>query len=279
MTVRMPVMYVPHGGGPWPFVEFGLDRTELVPLAEYFRSLPQLLPQKPAALLVISAHWEAKQPTVMSGAKPPMLYDYSGFPDQAYKITWPAPGNPELAARVRGLLDAAGFTSAQDDARGFDHGTFVPLKLSWPEAEIPTIQLSLLDSLAPEPHLRIGRALMPLRNEGVLIIGSGMSYHNLRGWRDPYADAEGRFDAWLRETATLDMQTRDRRLSSWTEAPAARLAHPRAEHLLPMMVVAGAAGEDRGKIGYHGQFMRRGISAVHFGGTTTTTARAPGSPS
>jgi aromatic ring-opening dioxygenase catalytic subunit (LigB family) len=278
---RMPVMYVPHGGGPWPFIEFGLDRSELLPLAEYFRSLPHLLPQKPAALLVISAHWEAKQPTVMSGANPPMLYDYSGFPDQAYGITWPAPGDPKLAARVRGLLDAAGFTSAQDEARGFDHGTFVPLKLSWPQAEIPTIQLSLLDSLAPEPHLRIGRALMPLRDEGVLIIGSGMSYHNLRGWRDPYADAEGRFDAWLRETATLDMQARDRRLCSWTEAPAARLAHPRAEHLLPMMVVAGAAGDDRGKVGYHGPFMRRGVSAVHFGsmGAATTIARAPGIPS
>lgn len=265
MTVRMPVMYVPHGGGPWPFVEMGLDRNELQPLAEYLRGLPQALPSKPTALLVISAHWEARQPTVMSGAQPPMLYDYYGFPDQAYAITWPAPGNPELATRVRGLLDAAGFTSAQDDARGFDHGTFIPLKVSWPQAEIPTIQLSLLDSLAPEPHLRIGRALMPLRDEGVLILGSGMSYHNLRGWRDPYADAEGRFDAWLRETATLDPQTRDRRLCSWNEAPAARLAHPRAEHLLPLMVVAGAAGEDRGTVGYHGMFMRRGVSGFHFG--------------
>jgi aromatic ring-opening dioxygenase catalytic subunit (LigB family) len=265
MNEHMPVLYVPHGGGPWPFVDFGLDHTELMPLAEYFHSLPQLLPAKPAALLVISAHWETPRPTVMSSARPPMLYDYYGFPDAAYSITWPAPGDPELAARVSTLLDAAGFTTARDDARGFDHGTFIPLKLSWPAAEIPTIQLSLLASLDPEPHVRIGRALMPLRDEGVLIIGSGMSYHNLRGWKDPYADAEGRFDAWLRETATLGPVSRDRRLCNWTEAPAARLAHPRAEHLLPMMVVAGAAGDDRGKVGYHGQFMRRGVSALHFG--------------
>jgi aromatic ring-opening dioxygenase catalytic subunit (LigB family) len=265
MSERMPVLYVPHGGGPWPFVEFGLDRAELLPLAEYFRALPQTLPRKPTALLVISAHWETQQPTVMSSAQPPMLYDYYGFPDAAYSITWPAPGNPELAARVRVLLDAAGFRTAFDDARGFDHGTFVPLKLSWPQAEIPTIQLSLLASLDPESHLRIGRALAPLRDEGVLIIGSGMSYHNLRGWKDPYADAEGRFDAWLRETATLDPEERDRRLSKWNEAPAAKLAHPRAEHLLPMMVVAGAAGRERGRVGYHGKFMRRGVSALHFG--------------
>jgi aromatic ring-opening dioxygenase catalytic subunit (LigB family) len=265
MTQRMPVIYIPHGGGPWPFVEFGLDRAELLPLAAYFRDLPKALPSKPASLLVISAHWEARQPTVMSNPRPPILYDYSGFPDAAYSITWPAPGNPELAARVRVLLEAAGFPTAQDDTRGFDHGTFIPLKLSWPQAEIPTIQLSLLASLDPEPHVRIGRALMALRDEGVLIIGSGMSYHNLRGWKDPYADAEGRFDAWLRETAMLDPDTRDQRLCNWLQAPAARVAHPRAEHLLPMMVVAGAAGRDRGRVAYHGQYMRRGISALHFG--------------
>jgi aromatic ring-opening dioxygenase catalytic subunit (LigB family) len=261
----MPVLYVPHGGGPWPFVEFGLDRAELTPLAEYFRSLPQLLPEKPKALLVISAHWEARQPTVMTNPRPPMLYDYYGFPDAAYSITWPAPGAPELAERVYGLLRAADFIPVRDSARGFDHGTFIPMKLSWPAAEIPTTQLSLLGSLDPKTHVNLGRALMPLRKEGVLIIGSGMSYHNLRGWKDPYADAEGRFDAWLRETATLGPLVRDVRLCKWADAPAARLAHPREEHLLPLMVVAGAAGDDRGRIGYHGQFMRRNISALHFG--------------
>ena len=265
MSELMPVLYVPHGGGPWPFVEFGLDAKELAPLADYFRNLPKLLPQPPKALLVISAHWETKVPTVMTNPRPPMLYDYYGFPDAAYSITWPAPGAPELAARVCWLLEAAGFETARDDARGFDHGTFVPMKLSWPEAEIPTTQLSLLASLDPEAHLKIGRALLPLREEGVLIIGSGMSYHNMRGWKDPYADAEGRFDAWLRESTVLEPIVRDVRLCRWLDAPAARLAHPRAEHLLPLMVVAGAAGEDHGKVGYHGQFMRRGISAFHFG--------------
>ncbi len=265
MTEPMPVLYVPHGGGPWPFVEFGLDPAELRPLADYFRGLPELLPEKPKALLVISAHWEAQQPTLMSNPRPPMLYDYYNFPDAAYRITWPAPGAPELADRVCTLLHAAGFAPEQDPERGFDHGTFIPLKLSWPDAAIPTTQLSLLASLDPEAHIRIGRALVPLRQEGVLIIGSGMSYHNLRGWKDPYADAEGRFDAWLRETATMGPLMRDRRLCNWIEAPSARAAHPRAEHLLPMMVISGAAGEDRGRVGYHGQFMRRAISALHFG--------------
>lgn len=263
---RMPVVYLPHGGGPWPFVELGLDRGEMDAMSAYLRSLRTLPGTAPSALLVVSAHWEAPVPTVMTAAHPPMLYDYYGFPPASYEITWPAPGDPRLAARVRALLGSAGFETAADDARGYDHGTFVPLKLTYPDADIPTVQLSLLRSLDPEQHLRVGRALAPLRDEGVLIVGSGMSFHNLRAFRDararPGAEA---FDAWLRETALMDRDARDQRLVGWAQAPSARAAHPREEHLLPMMVAAGAAGDDRGTIAYNAPFMGMPVTAVHFG--------------
>lgn len=263
---RMPVAYVPHGGGPWPFVEMGLDRGELDALAGYLRGLASLPPEKPTALLVVSAHWEAPVPTLMTAAQPPMLYDYYGFPPESYTITWPAPGAPALAGRVRTLLATAGFESAQDDVRGFDHGTFVPLKLTYPDADVPTLQLSLVRGLDPQQHLALGRALAPLRDEGVFIVGSGMSYHNMRGFNDPRArtDAET-FDGWLREACTTAPADRDAALARWSDAPAARRAHPREEHLLPLMVVAGAAGDDRGRSGYQGEIFGKRISAYHFG--------------
>ena len=153
---RMPAIYLPHGGGPWPFVDLGFgDKSELDALAVYLRSIGTLPATPPKALVVVSAHWEAPTPTVMTGARPPMLYDYYGFPPEAYKITWPAPGHPEVAARVRHLLDAAGFESAADARRGFDHGTFVPLKLAYPNADVPTVQLSLKQGLDPQEHLAI----------------------------------------------------------------------------------------------------------------------------
>src|SRR5690606_15330538 len=123
-------------------------------------------------------------PTVTTAERPPMLYDYSGFPPESYRVTWPARGNPALANRVRGLLEKAGSKTAADAKRGYDHGTFVPLKLTYPDAEIPTVQLSLKTGLDPAEHLAMGRALAPLRDEGVFIVGSGMSFHNMRAFRD-----------------------------------------------------------------------------------------------
>ena len=162
-------------------------------------------PERPRALLVVSAHWEEEVPTLMTAERPGMLYDYYGFPPDAYTITWPAPGDPGLAARVGELLEAAGFPSAADPDRGFDHGTFIPLKVAYPDADIPAVQLSLQAGLDPEQHLNLGRALAPLRDEGVFIIGSDMSYHNMRGFRDPRAVGPAEeFDAWLSETASLD---------------------------------------------------------------------------
>lgn len=263
---RMPVAFVPHGGGPWPFVEMGLDAAEVDEMATYLRSLRAVPKTPPKALLVISAHWEERVFTVMANPRPPMFYDYYGFPRESYTITWPAPGDPALAARVEALLGAAGFETARDTARGFDHGTFVPFKLTYPEADVPTVQLSLRAGLDPREHIAVGRALAPLRDEGVFILGSGMTFHNLRAFRDPRARTIAEtFDAWLRETAVLGSAERDHRLTQWAAAPAARLAHPREEHLLPLMVVAGAAGDDVGEVAYNGSFMGIRLSAYHFG--------------
>ncbi|MCA9596021.1 MAG: dioxygenase [Myxococcales bacterium] len=262
-TQKMPVVYLPHGGGPWPFVDFGLDARDVEQLAGYLRGLGGLA--QPKAVLVVSAHWETDVPTLMTSERPPMLYDYYGFPPASYEIQWPAPGDPKLAARVQSLLREAGFGTATDSARGFDHGTFIPLKLVYPEANVPTVQLSMLASLDPAEHLKLGRALAPLREEGVLIVGSGMSFHNMRLFRNPRAEeVSDTFDAWLTETVTLESGERDRRLTEWEAAPGARAAHPREEHLLPLMVAAGAAGADLGAIAFSDRFMGARITAVHF---------------
>jgi len=263
VMARMPVVFAPHGGGPWPFADLGLDRHSVESLSGYLRSLRAL--PKPRALLVVSAHWEAPVPTVMTSDAPPMLYDYFGFPPESYTITWPAPGAPALAARVRELVAAGGFASAEDPERGFDHGTFVPLKVAFPDAEIPTTQLSLLEGLDPEAHLRLGRALAPLRDEGVLIVGSGLSFHNLRVFFDPRAaSVAAPFDAWLRDVVVREPAARDRALASWLDAPGARACHPREEHLLPLMVAAGAAGADRGTVAWNDRYLNVPLTAVHF---------------
>jgi len=263
---RLPVVYLPHGGGPWPFADLGMGQDEVEGLLGYLRSLKSLSKAKPKALLVVSAHWEAAVPTLMTSERPPMFYDYYGFPPSTYELVWPAPGDPTLATRVSGLLEGAGFTTATNATRGFDHGTFVPMMVAFPEADVPTVQLSLKLGLDPVEHIEIGKALAPLRDEGVLIVGSGMSYHNMRGFRDPKARpvAEA-FDAWLGETMGLEAKARDERLAGWASAPQARQAHPREEHLLPLMVVAGAAGADRGRTGYRGTTWGIRISAFEFG--------------
>lgn len=263
---RLPVVFLPHGGGPWPFVRLGLGSdAERAALAEYLRGVRDVPRTPPRAVLVISAHWEERVPTVMSAERPPLLFDYYGFPPESYELTWPAPGAPQVAARVRELLATAGIESASNSERGFDHGAFVPLKLTYPDAEVPTLQLSLKAGLDPREHLAIGRALAPLRDEGVFIVGSGMTFHNMRGFGPQGRPASAAFDSWLRDATTRDASERDARLAAWQEAPAARIAHPREEHLLPLMVVAGAASTDRGKVSYQGTFLGVELSAYTFG--------------
>ena len=182
-AARLPAIYIPHGGGPWPFVDSRFaSRSEMEPLAQYLRGLVGTLPVRPKALLVVSAHWEEAVPTLMTASHPPLLFDYFGFPPETYQLQWPAPGAPDLAERVRGLLEKAGLRTGSDPARGFDHGTFIPLMVALPDADIPVLQMSLLANLDPRQHIALGRALAPLRDEGVLLIGSGSSYHNMRGF-------------------------------------------------------------------------------------------------
>lgn len=261
---RLPALYIPHGAGPCFFMEWTMGPPDTwEPMAAWLRSVGERYPS-PTALLVVSAHWEERVPTVQSGARPPLLFDYHGFPPATYELTWPAPGAPRVAARVRELLGAAGIESREDAERGFDHGVFVPLKVAYPEAAVPALQLSLDASLDPERHLAIGRALAPLRDEGVLIVGSGMTFHNMRGFGPAGRAPSVAFDDWLRETIALDSAARDERLTKWASAPAARLAHPREEHLLPLMVVAGAAGADGGQTDYAGTIVGVRLSGYRF---------------
>jgi aromatic ring-opening dioxygenase catalytic subunit (LigB family) len=238
-------------------------------MAAYLRGLPVSIGERPRAVLVVSAHWEMPQPTVNSGAQPGMLFDYYGFPAHTYQLSWPAPGSPTLAARVRDLLDAAGIDSDEDATRGFDHGVFVPFLLAWPQADVPVVQLSLQAGLDAGAHLAIGRALAPLRDEGVLIVGSGMSYHNLREFFsvEPRAVAAAeQFDSALAAVVQdVDPGARDAQLVHWKHLPAALASHPRAEHLLPLMVVAGAGGSDAGTRTWHGPIFGKPVSAFQFG--------------
>jgi len=204
---------------------------------------------RPSAILVISAHWEEAVPTVTSGAAPELIYDYYGFPPESYEITYPCPGHPELAAAVYQALVNAGLPARQDAARGFDHGLFVPLKLMYPQADIPCVQLSLVNNLDARTHLAIGHALKALDFPGLLVIGSGFSFHNMRAFFSPETPAmraaNQEFEAWLQDTCgnpELDEAQRLQRLENWTQAPAARFCHPREEHLLPLHVCQGLAG-------------------------------------
>jgi aromatic ring-opening dioxygenase catalytic subunit (LigB family) len=234
-------------------------------MASYLRGIDAGLSAKPKAVLVISGHWEASKPTLNVAEKPSLLFDYYGFPEHTYRLTYPVRGAPELAPRVQGLLAAAGFSTDLESGRGLDHGIFVPFLLIYPRADIPIMQLSLQKSLDPDMHLRVGRALAPLRQEGVLIVGSGMSYHNLRLMWSPSGDAAAAaFDAWLGE-AVEDPATRDEKLKGWRLAPGGRDAHPREEHLLPLMVAAGAADGDAGVRAFGESIVGKPVSGFQFG--------------
>ncbi|MFT5686688.1 MAG: aromatic ring-opening dioxygenase catalytic subunit (LigB family) [Myxococcota bacterium] len=263
--MRLPTIYIPHGGGPWPWLtDFGGPKA-MDALRDYLVGLPAALPQPPVAILCVTAHWEESVPTVSTAAQPGMLYDYSGFPPHTYQIRWSAPGSPSLAARVRTLLGEAGISSAEDPARGYDHGTFVPLAVSWPSADVPTVQLSLVRGLDPAEHLRIGQALRPLRDEGVLILGSGMSYHSMRGYGTEQGARDAAvFDDWL-SASVQDPARRGAALQRWSEAPSGRASHPREEHLLPLMVVTGAAGDDRVSLPFKETILGTRVSAVQYG--------------
>jgi len=233
-------------------------------MADFLRGLPASLPEAPRAILMVSGHWETRGFALTSSEKPPLLFDYYGFPPHTYQLRYDAPGAPALAASIAERLRSAGFDSALDAARGFDHGVFVPLKVVYPEARIPVIELSLDRGLDAALHLKLGAALAPLRHEGVLLIGAGMSVHNLRALGDPRMTAPStEFDAWLNDAVTAPTAERRAALSRWDTAPHARLCHPRHEHLLPLMVAAGASEKAGSRI-FHQMVLGTPIAGFRF---------------
>ncbi len=263
MHSRLPTYFISHGGGPWPFMPEKLNDTYR-PLAAFLVALPAKIGVTPTALLVISGHWEEADFAVMAHPRPPMLYDYYGFPPHTYQVQYAAPGSPALAARVGALLAAAGLKSHADGQRGFDHGTFTPLAVMYPQADVPVVQLSLREDFDPAAHIALGRALAPLRDEGVLIIGSGLSYHNLRVMGAAGREPSRQFDHWLGAALGADPQARETHLLQWESAPAARFAHPREEHLLPLMVAVGAAFDEPCERVYHEDDFMGAISVSSF---------------
>jgi aromatic ring-opening dioxygenase catalytic subunit (LigB family) len=247
---RAPALFVPHGGGPMPLLG---DKSHSSLIDFLSKKANQFVhATKPKAILVVTAHWETSTPTISSGAKHDLYYDYYGFPAEAFKIKYPAPGSPEVAKRVFELLKLGGFSPKLDDKRGWDHGVFVPLKLIAPEAEIPVVQMSVLSSQNAADHIRMGRALEPLRDEGVAIIGSGMTFHNMsiiRNGSSSRVYGKG-FDDSLTDAICLsDLEERTKKLSDWENMPASREAQPigAAEHFMPLLVIAGAGGNDKGE--------------------------------
>ncbi|HUK01791.1 MAG TPA: class III extradiol ring-cleavage dioxygenase [Steroidobacteraceae bacterium] len=268
-SARLPTFFIPHGGGPCFFMDWDYPTPNpWTALAGWLTGLAASIQPRPRAVLVISGHWEEAPLAINVQEHAPLLYDYYGFPAHTYQLRYPAPGSPALAQEVRELLSAAGFDSRAETRRGLDHGVFVPFKLIYPQADMPIVQLSLQSGLDPSAHLRLGAALAPLRERGVLIVGSGMSFHNLairsiENARIPQSEA---FDTWLTQAVCApDPAERSAQLTRWAAAPSARFAHPREEHLLPLMVAAGAAGTDTATHAFSGRMLGWQISGYRFG--------------
>jgi aromatic ring-opening dioxygenase catalytic subunit (LigB family) len=269
-AARMPCLFIPHGGGPCFFMQFPppFPPDAWDKMGAFLRSAAADIAPRPRAILVISGHWDAPRPTVHAATDHKLLFDYYGFPEHTYRLTYPAKGAPDVAARVRTLLGEAGIASDEESARGLDHGVFIPFMLLFPDADIPIVQLSLRQDMDAAAHIAMGKALAPLRDEGVLIVGSGMSFHNLRTFFTPGdrgGEAAG-FDSWLTESVTAsDPAIRNARLEQWATAPFALACHPEPEHLLPLHVVAGAAGDDAGRHVYSDRVMGKAVSGYRFG--------------
>lgn len=237
------ILFLSHGGGPLPLLG-DKSHQEMVHCLQHITTKIS----KPSAILVISAHWEATIPTITSGLAPSLIYDYYGFPPESYTIQYPCVGEPQLAAKVYHSLTSAGIDASLDDKRGFDHGVFVPLKIMYPNADLPCVQLSLVNSLDPEHHLKIGAALQNLDYKNLLVIGSGFSFHNMKAFfeadNNESKTKNEAFETWLMETCSdknLTEQERTMKLHYWAKAPSARYCHPREEHLLPLHICYGMA--------------------------------------
>ncbi|TKC90067.1 dioxygenase [Trinickia terrae] len=259
----LPTYFISHGPGPWPVMPH--LQGAMARLEQSLQDIPRQLGVRPRAILVISAHWEEPDfsLTVATQLKP--IYDFFGFPASAYQLSYPARGLPELANHVRDLLESADISAQLDTKRGLDHGAYVPLMVMYPDADLPVVQLSLKSNLDAAQHVALGRALAPLRDEGVLILASGMSYHNLRRLGHLAKVPSESFDRWLYESLNgFRGVERVARLVDWISAPAARDAHPREEHLIPLMVALGAAEEEPATCVYRERDILGGVAAASF---------------
>jgi 4,5-DOPA dioxygenase extradiol len=233
----LPTLFLSHGSPMYAVEEGAASRA----WAALGRSLP-----RPRAVLIASAHWETSVPMLTGNPKPETIHDFGGFPEALYQQRYPAPGAPDLAAEAVALLKRAEIAAGIDGCRGLDHGAWVPLKWMYPQHDIPVVQLSVQPELGTAHHLRLGRALAPLTGEGVLIIGSGHTTHNLRDWmsnrrrEEPLRYVEA-FSGWLKER--LETQDSDAVIAYRDQAPEAARAHPTEEHFLPLLVAWGAAGK------------------------------------
>ena len=275
---RLPTYFLSHGGGPWPWLK-DFRPGVYDALERSLHSVRRELGELPRAVLMISGHWEADRFLLSSAARPPMYYDYSGFPEHTYDIRYDAPGEPELAETVRAMLEADGLSSGLDPRRGYDHGTFSLMHVLYPEANIPLVQLAMKADFNPAEHIAVGEAIAPLRDQGVLIVGSGFSFHDTRSIISGAGKAaSATFDAWLDETLVgATPHDRRQRLIDWERAPAARAAHPREDHLIPLMVAAGAAGDDAATQIYHESTFMGSITAssYRFGAPVMPSAGEP----
>jgi aromatic ring-opening dioxygenase catalytic subunit (LigB family) len=237
---KLPAYFLSHGGGPWPWMDEMRDAYKIT--VEELRKIGSQ--HRPKAILMVTAHWETDVFTVSTGLKPEMIYDYGGFPAHTYQIKYPAPGSPEVSSRVLELLQAGGVNVKADPGRGYDHGTFVPLYCLYPEADVPVVQLSIKSSYDPAEHFKVGEFLRPLREEGVLIVGSGLTYHNLRNFFNGRGTEDSRlFEEWLERSLKSSYNLRKDELLHWEKAPRSRESHPREDHLVPLFVIAGVGGE------------------------------------
>jgi aromatic ring-opening dioxygenase catalytic subunit (LigB family) len=262
MAEKLPTYFISHGGGPWPWLPDW--RHMLRNLEASLAAMPNEIGKTPKAVLMVSGHWEADDFAVMAAEHPPMVYDYSGFPPETYKIVYGAPGAPELASRTADLIREAGLPTRLDTKRGFDHGTFAPLAVMYPKADVPVYQVSLKHGYDPAIHVALGRALAPLREEGVLIVGSGLSYHNLRRMGPAAKEPSTAFDTWLAEVMASVPEVRTKQLINWEEAPSARICHPQEDHFVPLMAAVGAAENEKATRVYHDVDLFGGVTASSY---------------
>ncbi|XP_063632389.1 uncharacterized protein LOC134803520 [Cydia splendana] len=250
MALIAPALFVNHGGGPMPL----LGDKDHAGLTNFLRDgvKKHVDFKNVKAIILVTAHWEENKVTISSGNHHDLYFDYYGFPPESYKYRYDAPGDPKLAARIHETLKKSGIDSRLDPSRGWDHGVFVPMILINPEANIPIIQVSVLSNQDPEQHYKLGQALHQFRKEGIAIIGSGMSYHNMREFfnsRRAGHVINKEFDDYLNDVCTAEEEKRKEGLISWREATGANEAHPprAAEHFMPLVVVAGAGGSKPGE--------------------------------